>query len=214
MARGAEIVAVVLLLGACEPTRPAELPKQATGDVRRISTVASTAAPAPPPRAPNFTLAPRDAGVGASEYHPCTQCHEAGDEVDRQPRVLEDDHDDLKLVHGTGKIWCLDCHHPEERDALLGARGEAVPFAQPHRACGRCHAGVARDFAFGVHGRREGNWRGERVLLSCLACHRAHDPAIPARRPASGPTPRADLPQPVHHHEPTRLHRAIGGGER
>jgi hypothetical protein len=162
---------------------------------------------------PAFTLAARDGGLPSAESFPCSDCHGAEDEVNATVRALQDEHADVKLAHGGGRIWCLDCHHARERDALLGEKGAAVPASEPHRACGRCHADVMRDFLFGAHGKRDSGWKAERIVLSCLACHGAHDPSIAPRRPASPPTPRADLPAPRDVVLPHgRLHRALSGG--
>ena len=52
---------------------------------------------------------------------PCRACH--GPEKDfpvnykRREDLLV--HKNVKLNHGGVRVWCLDCHHPENRDYLL-----------------------------------------------------------------------------------------------
>ncbi|MDH5674537.1 MAG: hypothetical protein OEZ06_20590 [Myxococcales bacterium] len=147
-----------------------------------------------------------DAGLPQSAEFPCSDCHDPEEELNLEPRRLEDAHETLALGHGAGGLWCLDCHDARQRDRFAGGRGESIDGTEPERLCGRCHMDVARDAAFGVHGKRLGSYRGEGRLLSCLACHRAHAPGLMGRRPAAPPRPRADLPAPI------MLQRALSHG--
>lgn len=151
--------------------------------------------------APAFTLAPLaleskttarwwslpDGGPRESEYYPCVDCHDEDRETNPKPRVLEEDHEDLVFAHGGGKMWCLSCHHEEDHAVFTDGVGRKIPADRPDRACATCHVVQQRDFEHGVHGKRVGRFRGERVLTRCSACHDPHAPAIGPRRPLPPP---------------------------
>lgn len=129
-----------------------------------------------------------------SGYFPCSDCH--GDmEVNLEPRVLEEMHDDIVLNHGPKDRWCLDCHNPENRDVLRLVNGTLVNFDQSYRLCGQCHGTIFRDWRHGVHGRREGYWNGGKSYLLCSHCHNPHAPAFQAIEPLPPPV----RPQHLRH---------------
>lgn len=97
------------------------------------------------------------------------------------------------LDHGRGRIWCLDCHQLKDRDHLHTLAGEPVDFDAAYLVCGQCHFNRQRDWYFGAHGKRVGNWRGERVIYSCTACHDPHSPSLKPRAPSPPPPVRAGL---------------------
>jgi hypothetical protein len=123
------------------------------------------------------------------EYYPCIDCHDEDTPPDGSVRTLIDEHDDLELKHGDGKIWCLSCHHIDNRDAYTDNAGRELPHDRPDRVCAGCHAKQHRDFEHGVHGKRVGNRRDERKLTPCTACHDPHAPAIVPRKPLPAPAP-------------------------
>lgn len=118
---------------------------------------------------------------------PCSDCH-AGMETNRQRRELEDMHTDIVLHHAEGQRWCLDCHNPDDRDRLRLVSGELIEFSESYRLCGQCHGDKFRDWKVGIHGKRTGNWNGDKQYLLCAHCHNPHDPKF---------KPIAPLPPPA-----------------
>ncbi len=168
-----------LLLGALAalslPAWPAETP----ADTARSEN--------PYPEAPPFTVAPPRV---SPKYYPCSRCHEHMD-VDLTIRPLKAPHP--KLHHGQARMWCYNCHNPSDQDTLRTLLDEAVAFTDGHIICAQCHATQARDWYFGAHGKRVGNWEGSRELYSCSACHDPHSPARKPRRAEPPPAVRAGL---------------------
>lgn len=147
--------------------------------------------------APSFTVVPREDKLS---YYPCAMCH-ANLPVNPEPRRLMAPHP-AALNHGSGRFWCLDCHTADNRNALKTLAGEPVSFNDSHLVCGQCHYQPQRDWYFGAHGKRVGNWQGERTIYSCTHCHDPHDPSVKPRAPEAPPPVRQGLaPMPDHHHE-------------
>ena len=125
---------------------------------------------------------------------PCTECHNKTDlPANRTRRTLVDDHDDIVLKHDEEHRWCLDCHDTENRDRLHLASGELVPFDESYQLCGQCHGEKYRDWRAGVHGRRIGQWNGEKKYLLCVHCHSPHQPRFKALKPQPAPRRTARL---------------------
>lgn len=143
------------------------------------------------PDAPEFTVVPRKDEL---TWYPCEQCHEFM-EPNPTVRELAAPHE-IELDHGAGRIWCITCHATANRDVLTTPLGESVDFNDAHVVCGTCHANRHRDWHFGGHGKRVGNWQGERQLYSCTHCHDAHDPTIKPREPQPPPDVRVGLDKP------------------
>jgi len=99
---------------------------------------------------------------------PCSQCH-AGMPVNRQPRKLEQMHQDIVLKHMPGG-WCFDCHNPDNRDTLRLANGKRVSFEESFVLCGQCHGTILREWKAGLHGKRTGMWNGEKQYRLCVHC--------------------------------------------
>ncbi len=125
---------------------------------------------------------------GTGFVYRCMECHrfiETG--VGRRRLVAE--HVDIRLDHGRND-YCLNCHHPFERDAYVDHDGSVIPAETPAELCAKCHGLVHRDWDAGVHGRSEGHWNvalGDRRRLLCIQCHDPHAPAIPPLAPLPGP---------------------------
>lgn len=85
--------------------------------------------------------------------------------------------DSMKLSHGRGAIWCLDCHHPTQRNKLIDNFGKPVSFDEPQVLCGKCHGPIYRDWRDGIHGKRIGEWAstGTKRWFVCTECHNPHD---------------------------------------
>jgi len=124
---------------------------------------------------------------------PCRACH--GPEKDfpvnfkRREDLLV--HKNLKLNHGGVRVWCLDCHNPDDRNYLLPlSDGKPIDFEHSYLLCGKCHGTKFRDWRSGIHGRRTGKWNGEKTYYRCVTCHDPHSPKFkpiepmpPPRRP-------------------------------
>jgi hypothetical protein len=121
-----------------------------------------------------------------SGYFPCTECH-AEMEVNTEPRVLEEMHDDIVLNHGPSDRWCLDCHNPGDRDVLRLVNGKLITFDESYLLCGQCHGTIFRDWRQGIHGRRQGYWNGGKSYLLCAHCHDPHAPAFHTIAPLPPP---------------------------
>jgi len=121
------------------------------------------------------------------DLFPCSECH-ADMEVNYEPRVMEDFHEEIALNHGPKERWCLDCHNAEDRDHLRLVNGALVGFNESYKLCGQCHGTIFRDWRAGIHGRRRGYWNGAKEYLLCAHCHNPHAPKF---------QPIAPLPPPV-----------------
>lgn len=100
---------------------------------------------------------------------------------DKNPRLLET-HKNIaleatNLPHGRGGIWCLDCHHPTQRNKLIDNMGQPISFDQPQTLCGKCHGPIYRDWRDGIHGKRIGEWAstGKKRWFVCTECHNPHN---------------------------------------
>jgi hypothetical protein len=118
------------------------------------------------------------------EFFPCSDCHE-DEPTDRTVRKLEDEHDDLVLVHGT--TWCLDCHDADQRDQLHLANDSRIGFEESWRLCTQCHGAKLADWRAGVHGKRTGSWWGPKEYRSCVTCHDPHSPRFESIEPMRPP---------------------------
>jgi hypothetical protein len=122
--------------------------------------------------------------------YPCSFCHNADLKPNPVRRELVQMHGDLVLVHDApGRLWCVDCHDITDYDSLHLSSGEKVPFDQAYRLCGQCHGRNIRDWAAGVHGRRTGQWNGDKAYLLCANCHSAHVPLFKSLAPMPAPAP-------------------------
>ena len=118
---------------------------------------------------------------------PCSNCH-AGLEVNAKRRELKDEHTAIKLHHAEQDRWCLDCHHPTNRDKLKLADGEGVNFTESYRLCGQCQGNIYNDWKAGIHGKRVGYFKGgKRTYFLCVNCHTPHDPKFKPLKPLPPP---------------------------
>ncbi len=121
---------------------------------------------------------------------PCRACH--GKEKDfpvnfkRREDLLV--HRNIQLNHGGVRVWCLDCHHPDNRNYLLPlSDGRLINFEQSYLLCGKCHGTKYRDWRYGIHGKRTGNWNGEKNYFLCTNCHNPHTPKFKPLEPMPPP---------------------------
>jgi hypothetical protein len=115
---------------------------------------------------------------------PCTSCHEGPGDKTRRELTF---HDDIKFDHDAEHRWCLDCHTNENRDVLHLSDGTHVPFTESYRLCGQCHGDKYRDWRAGVHGKRTGQWDGQKTYSLCVNCHNPHSPAFKPMKPEPKP---------------------------
>jgi hypothetical protein len=117
----------------------------------------------------------------SEDYYPCADnCHRDL-ETDPNKRVLEEEHEDIKLHHAEQFRWCLDCHDTKNRDKLHLQSGEKLDFSESYRLCGQCHGDKYRDWRRGIHGKRTGLWNGRKQYLLCAHCHNPHNPKFVLR---------------------------------
>ena len=134
------------------------------------------------------------------EMHPCRNCHQWA-KSNPQPRELNKPHDNFQLqhgLHGKGRFWCSTCHDLAGGLGLKTLEGTPVEFGEAYVVCSQCHVHKARDWAFGAHGKRLADWRGERRVYDCTACHYQHDPAWKPRQALAAPPMRQGLERPKH----------------
>ena len=117
---------------------------------------------------------------------PCSMCH-ADMETNLEKRELVDMHDDIVLTHDEENRWCMACHDANNRDMLHSASGELIDFDESYKLCGQCHGPKLRDWEAGIHGRRTGQWNGEKQYLLCAHCHNPHSPKFPNMKPEPSP---------------------------
>lgn len=146
--------------------------------------ISGPSADAPPPIPGAFQVPPPPFSDG---IFPCSACHDPEQPVNQRKRKLRIAHQEVVLRHGDEPRWCLDCHDPLDRDKLHLASGEKVPFEESYRLCGQCHGEKYRDWRAGVHGRRTGNWDGEKQYLLCVNCHNSHAPHFAPLAPMPPP---------------------------
>jgi len=117
---------------------------------------------------------------------PCSDCH-ADMAPNPKRRKLTEYHENIVLNHAEGQRWCLDCHNLNDRDKLRLVSGEVISFDESYRLCGQCHGDKYRDWKVGVHGKRIGNWNGDKEYLLCAHCHNPHDPKFKPLKPLPPP---------------------------
>ena len=113
----------------------------------------------------------------------CESCHD-GKIVpypkSTKPRLITMHQDivenSLKLMHGHGALWCLNCHSAKHRNHLVDRQGNEFSFNQPQKLCGSCHGENYIDWRKGVHGKRIGSWKtgGKKRWWVCTECHNPH----------------------------------------
>ena len=161
-------------LGASDENVPAgEVPEE-TGRVPETSY-----------KVPEFFVTPPPF---SDDVFPCSDCHEDMD-VNPERRILEEEHTEISegFDHARQQRWCLDCHDSEDRDQLRLANGELVSFEKSYLLCGQCHGTILRDWKVGIHGKRTGEWNGQKKYRLCVNCHYPHWPAFQGFKPLPPP---------------------------
>ncbi|MDQ1239329.1 MAG: hypothetical protein QG577_1515 [Thermodesulfobacteriota bacterium] len=121
---------------------------------------------------------------------PCRACHGPERDFPVNFRRKEDllVHANIRLNHGGIRLWCLDCHHPDNRNYLLPlSDGQDIPFERSFLLCGKCHGTIYRDWKHGIHGKRTGSWNGPKNYYLCVSCHDPHNPRFKPLSPMPPP---------------------------
>lgn len=139
----------------------------------------------------------------------CMECHKLFPARWHYDRPFNE-HKDIHLDHGNNR-FCLNCHHPVNRNAFVDYDGSEIAQADVVQLCAKCHGTIYRDWKAGVHGRQNGFWKadlGEKTKLRCIQCHDPHSPKFkpmtplaPLRYPPRGANPPAES-----HNETTAHH--------
>lgn len=141
----------------------------------------------------------------------CMECHKLfASRWHYEPGQLNE-HKDVKLQHGNNR-YCLNCHHPENRNAFVDYDGAEIAQADVVLLCAKCHGTTYRDWKAGVHGRQNGFWNesmGTKTKLKCIQCHDPHHPAFQSMKPMAPLTypPRAAHPPSEGAHESGEGHK-------
>ncbi|MBU1566533.1 MAG: hypothetical protein KJ630_13015 [Proteobacteria bacterium] len=123
------------------------------------------------------------------ERHKCSNCH--GEKEVKGKNAFTLTHGNVVVQHGRegSELACIDCHHPQDRDALEDKKGRKIDFDHSYQLCGQCHFRQKRDWLGGAHGKRVSYWAGERIIFNCTTCHDPHAPRFAKRFPATYSVP-------------------------
>lgn len=124
----------------------------------------------------------------------CMECHRLFPAKWHYDRPINE-HKNISLDHGNNR-FCLNCHHPANRNAFVDYDGAEIAQADVVSLCAKCHGTIHRDWLAGVHGRQNGHWdpaKGEQTKLRCIQCHDPHSPRFKPMVPSPPPRypPRA-----------------------
>ena len=114
----------------------------------------------------------------------CMECHKLFPAKWHYDRPLNE-HQDIRLEHGNNR-FCLNCHHPTNRNAFVDYDGAEIAQADVVQLCAKCHGPIYRDWQAGVHGRSNGFWlagSGPKTKLRCIQCHDPHHPQFQSVKP-------------------------------
>lgn len=146
---------------------------------------------------PDFQVPSR---VDQFQFQPCMACHEYT-EANPNWRFLEEAPHYANVEHGNAQMWCTQCHSLESRDKFVIPSGKLIEMDKGYIVCAQCHNDVYRDWTYGAHGKRIGNWQGKREIQSCMACHNPHHgPGIKPRHPLPPPGVRKGLKRDQREH--------------
>ncbi|MBI3992448.1 MAG: hypothetical protein HY342_04180 [Candidatus Lambdaproteobacteria bacterium] len=139
--------------------------------------------PEPRPIMP-FRVPPRKEQL---QYYPCMDCHEDEEINILEEHTLTEEHETLKLEHGGERFWCPTCHNLNDMNHLRSMKDKPIDFDESYLVCGQCHFERQSDWFRGGHGKRIGNWNGEKIILVCVECHNPHSPSIKPKKPDAAP---------------------------
>lgn len=121
--------------------------------------------------------------VLSSSLYPCSNCHDA---LKTNPSIRKlSFHDDISLRHDA--LWCLDSHSASSRNRLRLTCGRTADFKELPGLCGTCHGLIYTQWSKGIHGKRTGNWDGNKNYFICTDCHNPHSPGFRPLKPELPP---------------------------
>jgi hypothetical protein len=123
--------------------------------------------------------------VKAGWTYNCMECHKLFPSRWHYEDRPFNEHKSVQLDHGNNR-FCLNCHHPTNRNAFVDYDGSEIPQADVVKLCGKCHGTIYRDWQAGVHGRENGFWKasmGDKTRLRCIQCHDPHSPKFKSMKP-------------------------------
>ncbi len=216
MSRPLALLSALLLLAGCrDAVGPASPPQSLETDAempRALVTVPSIeAAGIHGPGGTSFSVERRTPHL---KHAPCSSCHGSPGPA-RPSGGRRRAHEAIIPTHPAALASdCATCHDPRDFERFRLQDGGTVSLDEAFHLCRQCHFQQAEDWAAGAHGKRLSSWRGERVDMSCTACHDAHAPATIKRMPVEFPklsrsTPLAKLPagqRPSSDHPPASGH--------
>jgi len=137
----------------------------------------------------------------------CYVCHEKGKAPHlrfdtNQSLIIPKEHANIVMHHGTHERNnnCFNCHNETNLEQLQTKDKRELKLSNSTPLCGSCHGPTYRDWEAGVHGRTSGYWdhtQGEMDRKDCVNCHNPHSPKFPGRKPAPGPHPLRETPEPA-----------------
>jgi hypothetical protein len=211
-------VGAIAGLAGSSPAPVAERAESAPGHVSRTVSAGSAAISPPPPESGAVFVAghvrldtapprqPARLGLVRNGWrYDCMECHALRSSKWHYGRLLNE-HQGVELDHGNNR-FCLNCHHPTNRNAYVDYDGTEIPQEDTLQLCGKCHGTTFRDWQAGVHGRQNGYWdpaAGEKTRLRCVQCHAPHRPKFPDMQPL----PPLRYP-PRAAHPPAAMHALI-----
>ena len=84
------------------------------------------------------------------------------------------EHSEKSARHGKVDMACQSCHNINNSNYLRSSTFAEASFENSSAVCSQCHAREYRDWRRGIHGKRLGNWNGEKVQFNCIDCHSPH----------------------------------------
>lgn len=134
-----------------------------------------------------------DFSVKSRELSPlmesCQECHDDdyASMVNTKPRDLSMMHTDIKLNHGNGQFWCLECHDPANNNRIKRGSQNKTSFSYSVPLCSTCHGKIGREWQKGVHTKIKGGWNKPKQILQCVECHSPHSPKFKKIKPERKP---------------------------
>lgn len=148
--------------------------------------------------------------VKAGWAYNCMECHKLFPARWHYDGLPFNEHKDIRLDHGNNR-FCLNCHHPTNRNAFVDYDGAEIPQAEVVQLCAKCHGTIYRDWEMGAHGRQNGFWNtslGSKTRLKCIQCHDPHSPDFKSMKPLGPlryPVRAANPPRSPSGHPPAAL---------
>jgi hypothetical protein len=84
------------------------------------------------------------------------------------------EHVGYSLSHSNTEISCNACHDANHSNYLKTSPEFPASFSNSSPVCQRCHSDEFKAWSQGIHGKRTGNWNGDRVQKQCIDCHNPH----------------------------------------